>query len=242
MIEYFLFDGGICMLKIILEENLGNMMEINEGSTAVIYRLEDGDVYKKYNYPQSLSGMDLTNTVYNIHALQHIANLSNIEGKTFVKPKGFVTDGKYTLGITMDYVDSPLLKKQSLILRDVAPFEAQVREDIMELSKVFHMHDLNSGSIFFSKEEGFKIVDLDYFDYITRDIAFEQQGNLLYFYTRVIRILYNEAVANLVTYHFKNKGIDYINFEHAQEIIDNYLRKTFFKEENVTRKLTKKSK
>lgn len=228
------------MLKILFEKDLRDMLEIDEGSTSVIYLLNDNMVYKKYNYPQPLFGMDHINFVPKLYALQHLANLSNIEGETFVKPKGFVTDGKYILGITMDYAEGGKLKNQSLLLRDVIPHEAQVREDILEISKKFVMFDLNSGSIFFSPEKGFQLVDLDYYDYATDDISTEQRKNLMAFYTRVIRIMYKELIGELVAHSFRSKPMDYINFEYAQEIIDKYLQRTGLKEEDIKRKLVKK--
>lgn len=216
------------MLKIYQPTDIYNLIikdVVVFGSTAKVFDLKDGQVYKEY-YPY----LPLLTRTSNGLFLERILNLSTIEAKSFIKIKGINLNELILLGLILEKAQGELLGYLDIPMEELLPYDEQIRRDIIDVSSYFAMHDVNDGSIFFSRNNGFQLVDLD--NYSEEDMN-SSYNNLIMFYGRIIKArgyylnLQNEMFQQMA------KGIDYCRLDAINDVLDKFLRKYHLEEADV---------
>lgn len=221
------------MIKILTAEEINKLTEdklLGVGSSALVFALNNGEAYKEYRKDLLIRGKDLVDwDNYNkgLRNLGHFINLSKISLKSFCSPTGIVLAKDVIDGITMKKAKGEVFKLKDYTLEELLEHESDVREDIIELSKHFEMHDVNESSIYYDPSFGYSLVDLDFYAESSRDNTL---NNLFMFYFKILD--YIPEVKEKIYEEF-SKGLDYYRLEVAIEVINKYLEYYGLEENNI---------
>lgn len=220
------------MVKIISYQEIEGQFDIHSsvwGSSAKAFHMcgeFQGHIYKNYLRPILQGQMTSKGITY----LEHLKNLSEIHSEEMMSTKMIVVNPLAILGIIMKKAPGNLLVTQDVSIEQVVSSNNNIREALLDISSHFEIFDLNEGSIFYSKEHGTTLVDLESYMESSSD---NTHKNLITFYSKVAEVLhYTPELLELINEQLR-RSPDRCRMEVIYDVVKEYLNYHQLQEQDV---------